>query len=380
MGRAIQIARIFGIPIKLHWTYILVLPAVYMIWTQDGLGTDAIIFFSILFILLTVCVILHELGHAVMAKRFGIKTDDIILSPLFGVARIRQMPEAPTREFWVAAAGPLVNLVICIFLAGYLLVFAPTTVEQISTGLTDALQGKANLPGLENAARFELGMAILFIINLVLVVFNLVPALPMDGGRMFRAGLSIFTDKLTATRIATFVAQMFVILLFGVAYFTGQWVLAILAAFIFIMSGQELRVTREETFRKQFTLAEVVKTNYTPLNSFSTRTEVKELMDRGFERNFAVFDNEGKLSGILTENELARWFNTPNSGVGNDIEIFVRRDFIYLTPDISLDKVITNMRNSELGMLPVLMEDKSIGLIDSDSVFEFLKFRKKLRS
>ena len=121
MGPSVQVAKFLGIPIKLHWTFVLVIPFGLYLFEKPGFGMEGLIFFSIMFCLISVCVIFHEYGHALAAKYYGIKTDDIILSPLFGVARIQKLPDTPFGEFMVALAGPAVNVILGLIFLIYFL-------------------------------------------------------------------------------------------------------------------------------------------------------------------------------------------------------------------------------------------------------------------
>ena len=184
-----KIARLWGIDVYVHATFLLILAWVaYSYWVQFE-RLNAVVG-GILFILaLFACVVLHEYGHALMARRFGVKTRDITLYPIGGVARLERIPEKPIEELWVALAGPAVNVVIAILLGAYLV---GTGAFQLS-GLFSMTSGSF-LPRL-------------LAVNVMLVAFNLIPAFPMDGGRVLRALLAMRMDHLQATQIAATVGQ-----------------------------------------------------------------------------------------------------------------------------------------------------------------------------
>jgi Zn-dependent protease len=219
MSMSWKLGRIAGIDVFLHPTFLLLLAFVGI--TQGGLGS--ILLVSSVF----GCVLLHELGHALMARRFGIATEDITLYPIGGVARLQRMPRAPGAELLIALAGPAVNLVIVVALVA-------------ARGLE--LFGSPWSPG-------ALGLFVdeLILVNLGLALFNLIPAFPMDGGRVLRALLSGWIGRERATMIAAAIGRGLA-LVFGVyCLIHGSFLQAALAAFIYLAAGQELaRVLAEE--------------------------------------------------------------------------------------------------------------------------------------
>jgi Zn-dependent protease len=222
-----RIGRAFGIDIFIHWTFFLLLGFVaFQGWRgQLGLGPlHAVLLVALIF----GCVVLHELGHALMARRFGVGTRDITLYPIGGIARLERMPERPLQEICVALAGPAVNVVIAgILLIPFLLTFAfqPDLGASASLGrpgvLTELIAG-----------------------NIILVLFNMLPAFPSDGGRVFRALLVAPFGRLTATRIAAVVGASFAFLFALYAIVASQPMLLILALFLFMAGQQELALVR----------------------------------------------------------------------------------------------------------------------------------------
>ena len=194
--RSWKIGRAFGIGIYVHWTFLLLLGFVaYQGWGDDeGSGP---LHAAVMLVLLFTCVVLHELGHAQMARRFGVGTRDITLYPIGGVARLERMPEKPWEELCIAVAGPAVNVVI----AAILLIPLVLTVGG-PAGVTAEL------------FQFARGSYLIDLLqaNIFLVLFNMLPAFPMDGGRVLRALLVIPFGRLKATRIAATIGVIFAFL------------------------------------------------------------------------------------------------------------------------------------------------------------------------
>jgi Zn-dependent protease len=237
MFRSWKLGTAFGIGIYVHWTFLLLLAWVFL--TNAGGGHTELALFAVsLVVCVFGCVILHELGHALMARRFGIPTQDITLYPIGGVARLTRMSERPWEEFWIAIAGPAVNVVIALFLTGLLAL--------TGNGLDDPerVLGELNLPGA------------LLLANIALVLFNLLPAFPMDGGRVLRALLALKMGRLRATEIATTLGMAIAALLFlsGLGILSLPVVgsgpmLMFVALFVFLVGQQELAAIRYQAMR-----------------------------------------------------------------------------------------------------------------------------------
>ena len=229
MGRSLQLGSIAGIRLQVHWTFLLIVAWVALASIFAGLSWLGALFNIGFILVLFGCVLLHELGHALAARMFGIPTRDITLLPIGGVARLERMPRKPVQELMVAVAGPAVNVVI----AGLLLAVLLPTV---------GVQGLAAVP-LRSGGFLQQ----LLVINLMLVAFNMLPAFPLDGGRVFRAMLAMVFSYSTATRTAATVGQVCAVglALLGLA----NPFLLIIAAFIFFNAAAEVR---QVAVREQF--------------------------------------------------------------------------------------------------------------------------------
>jgi Zn-dependent protease len=227
-----KIGTVFGIGIYVHWTFLL-LPLFALF--RGGLGGEgsnlAVAAFNVgLVLAVMACVVLHEYGHALMARRFGIATRDITLYPIGGVARLEGMGSNPTQELWIALAGPAVNVAIAALLL-------------IPTGALLVLYGwKLPLLGVFLLA--------LLISNVVLVVFNMIPAFPMDGGRVLRALLSLSYGRLRATEIAAKVTLVLVPFFF-VGAIAWSPMLFVVALFLLFAGQQELAVLRQREYLRR---------------------------------------------------------------------------------------------------------------------------------
>ncbi len=228
-----SIGRIAGINIKIHVTFFLILLFGALQW--GGLSSAGAAGFGVLVtLLLFVCVTLHELGHSLVARVFGIKVNDIVLSPLGGVAFLTRLPEKPLHELLIAAAGPLVNVVIAVALVllGAVVGMQPEGVAQIADGIREPSLGTLWLW--------------LILANVSLVLFNLIPAFPLDGGRIFRSLLALAIGNVRATRVAAMVGQFMALSLGIVAVFGGNFLLLAVALFVFFAAAQENAYVRAQ--------------------------------------------------------------------------------------------------------------------------------------
>jgi Zn-dependent protease len=229
--RSWRIGSAFGIGLYVHWTFLL-LPAFVGWYTLQHEGREAAALAVTCTFALLACVILHELGHSLMARVYGINTRDITMYPIGGIARLERMPEKPFQELFIALAGPLVNVVIATALLG----------GMVLTGTYLRLAASpADMRYLVFGEKF---LAWLFGMNVMLVLFNMLPAFPMDGGRVLRSLLAMWIDRIRATEVAVVVASAFAVLFVGLAIIDRQPFLGLIGVFVLFFGRQELAMLR----------------------------------------------------------------------------------------------------------------------------------------
>lgn len=255
MLRSWRLGSLFGIGIWVHSTFLL-LPLL-VLFGAEATSVEAIVYLLALVFAVFGCVVLHELGHALMARHFGIGTLDITLYPIGGVARLERLPDKPSEELWIALAGPAVNVAIAVLLlplviAGFFL--AP----HLPLGAEGSFADAAWTTG-------ALFLAHLLLANVVLVLFNLLPTFPMDGGRVLRALLAMRMGAVRATTVAVGVGRLFILgamlllLLFAPSYLLSSPTLLLLVVFVLIVGQQELLAIRQrEAMRQAAAVAPVV--------------------------------------------------------------------------------------------------------------------------
>jgi len=290
MSGSLKIGKVFGIDIKVHFTFLLIL-----IFGALNYGGTAGPLYGVLVILaLFAVVVLHELGHSLAAMWYGIPVKDITLLPIGGVARLERMPEKPIQELVVALAGPAVNVV----LAGMLF------------PIVKAMSGFQSMQSLLSVPRESglLGLlTFLLVANITLLVFNMIPAFPLDGGRVFRATVGFFMNYQNATKIAVNVGRLFAIGmgLFGI--FNGQILLTIIALFIFIVGGQEGQAVAARSLLRKVRASQALSDNSIALSPYATVGQVASMMLNNRQHNFAVLDSvSGQFLGVATRRGISK--------------------------------------------------------------------------
>ena len=279
------IGRFFGSEVRVHATFFLLLLwiGVAAYTTQGAMAAV----FNVLFILaLFGCVVLHELGHALMARRFGIKTPDITLLPIGGVARLERMPEDPIQEIWVAVAGPAVNVVIWAV-------------------LVLILGAEAQIGGLENLENAGSDfIAQLAAVNLILVLFNMIPAFPMDGGRVFRALLTLWIGRKRATAAAAGVGQAVAIMFALLGLLSGNLILLLVAFFVFAAATAENADVQMRLSAEGLDAREAMITSYEALRPEDGLAAMSASLLRTTQHEFPVLTTEGRLAGFVTRDAI----------------------------------------------------------------------------
>jgi len=347
-----KIGTFAGIPVYLHATFLLLLGWIALShWMQSQslfMTLTGVAFTSTLF----VSVVLHEYGHALMARRYGIATRDITLLPIGGVARLERIPEKPNQELWVALAGPAVNVVLAALLGAYLLLtghFEP--VRQM--GLTHGIF-------LER----------LLLANLFLVGFNLIPAFPMDGGRVLRALLAKRMDYARATRTAASIGQGLALVFGFLGLFTNPF-LVFIALFVWIGAAQEAALV--ET--KSAFVRDAMISDFRTLSPRDELSAAVKLVLGGWQQDFPVVE-QGRVVGMLLRSDMVA--TLANGEVHSFVDETMRRDFPVASPKEPLQSVFTRLHEAEATTVPVVESGKLVGVITPENMTEYMLIRAAL--
>lgn len=357
---SLSLGKIFGIRVAIHWTFFILLGWIFL--SQYTAGKNAALaWMSVLFIIgLFVCVTLHEFGHALTARRFNIQTKSITLLPIGGLAQLEKMPEKPGQELLVAAAGPLVNVVIAILIyAG--LFFSDNIPSEMTVNMLEKLNG-------------PLFFLNLMVANIVLVVFNLIPAFPMDGGRMLRALLSYKFSRVKATRIAAGIGQFLAILFVFSGFYFNIWLLFI-GIFVYLGAGAEAAFETTRYAMSGIKVSEVMMQNFTAIHGNDSLEKIVDILLNGQEHEFAVVQGD-EVVGILTRKELIRGLT--NLGKNAPVQQVMRTDYKTLAPKMKLQDVYQQMMTTGITLFPVVDGGKLIGLVNKENIEEMLLVKSAL--
>jgi Zn-dependent protease/CBS domain-containing protein len=355
MGSAFKIGRVAGIDLKVHWTFFLLL-AFFAFAGYQGAGslTNALVT-TLVIVALFVCVVLHELGHSLVAQRLGIEIQDITLLPIGGVARLKSLPTRPWDEVKIAIAGPLVNVVLApIFFAIALLLGTR------SLDIANILQGGNSLGQIFSYLGF---------INVALVVFNLIPAFPMDGGRVLRGLLATRLGAVRATDISSAIGQFFALAFFLIGLLGGNFLLALVGVFIFFGASGEAQMVRQRELTRGLDVSDVMGTRphtetATPYQTFG---QVLDSVIHGYQEDFPVVDEEGNLVGMITRNEIMAAAHSPERYA--TVRDLMKTAFPILSPGADLfGEGYRLLQESKLRALPVVEGGKLVGMLTIEDV------------
>jgi Zn-dependent protease/predicted transcriptional regulator len=357
MKWSVKIGEYRGIPVKIHATFVLIILWVALSYWIEGQGLSATIAGIIFVLALFVCVVLHEFGHALMAQRYDIKTRDITLLPIGGVARLERMPDDPKQELWVAIAGPLVNVVIGVLLFFWLQL--SSSMEPIS---------KLTMTSGSFLER-------LMVVNIFLVLFNLLPAFPMDGGRVLRAFLAMRMDYSRATHYAANVGQAMALLFGFLGFFTNPFLIFI-ALFVWIGAAQEASMVNVRTAFDGIPVSSAMLTDFQVLYPSDSLSRAIQLILAGSQQDFPVVEN-GNVVGILTRDKLMRAL--AEHGQNYPVSDVMSKKFEKVESSEMLQSAMNRLQNCDCRTMPVIKKGELIGLINMENIGEFMMIQSALK-
>jgi Zn-dependent protease len=337
-----------GTAVRIHVTFVLLLAWIGFSAYRSG-GTvaarDAVLFIVLIF----ACVVLHEFGHILTARRFGIVSTEVTLLPIGGVANMDHMPERPYQELLVALAGPAVNVVIAASLFAAIGAFRPETLTQLDD------------PHLDIVVRLAAA-------NLFLAVFNLIPAFPMDGGRVLRAALAMWLPRAKATRIAASVGQAFA---FALGFFGlfGNPLLVFIAIFVYIAASGEAQMTTASEATRGLTVKDAMETRIAAIDWGADLGEAVDTLLATSQDEFPVVSANGRFMGLLNRSDIIDALGSGDKRA--PIAPFVRRDAATIGLDAPLDRTIEKFASGQ-AMGVVDEEGTLVGLLTRQSVAEIV--------
>jgi Zn-dependent protease/CBS domain-containing protein len=352
MGWSINIGKIFGINFRIHVTFFLLLFFIFIsVLNQYGINRAVL---STLFICAVfVCVLIHEIGHSLIARRFGKEAKSITLLPIGGVATMEEMPEKPGQEIIMSIIGPFINLAIALIL--YLAV-GDWTGFRIANLYPDSI--KAFFAGLIG-------------VNVMLAVFNLIPAFPMDGGRVLRGVLATKMNYVRATSAAVFIGQaiaMFFIF-FGIFF---NWWLAIIGLFLYIGAGSEKQQVILKSLLNNVPASEAMTTEFVALRPNDTLRKAIEHFHHGCQDDFPVLGDKG-IEGVLTRERILASIH--EKGLDVRVSEIMDRTFASVDPEMPLDGVYRKLLSNRKTAVAVVDNDSVKGMICLDGISRYFMIK-----
>jgi len=351
MRWSLNVGSIAGTAIRIHVTFLLFLVWLGMIYYRQG-GAEAAWQGTIFIVLIFLCVLLHELGHVFAARRYGVKTRDVTLWPFGGIASMERMPDKPGEELVVAVAGPAVNVVIAAVLILWL-------------GPRFDLE---NLTKIENPA---VSLAVkLAAANIILVLFNLIPAFPMDGGRVLRAVLAMRMDNTRATELAATIGQGFAVV-FGILGILYNPMLIIIAAFIFLAASGEATQAQLRAVAQGTLVSDAMITAFESLPTSATVSDAADALIRTTQTEFPVVDGTGHLRGVLTRDAMIKALK--QRGPETPVLEVMQRDIPTVLANTKLDAALRALMQRGQPVVGVTDADgKLTGLLTVENLGEMM--------
>jgi Zn-dependent protease len=350
MKNSLDLGKPFGIKLGIHWTFLLLIAYVVFVNLQQGYDITQILL-SILFVLtLFVCVVLHEFGHALTARRFGVQTKSITLLPIGGLANIQDVPEKPKQELQMTIAGPLVNLAIALVL--YIII-------KLTVGFEGVEYKEITLNNF---------LHLLLSVNIIIAVFNLLPAFPMDGGRVFRAALNIKMSREKATRIAMRIGQGFGLLFILAGLYVNPF-LVLIGLFVMGSAWFEYQQIKSQGFLGDYKVEDITLKEFTTLHPDDELKKAIDIMLNTQQKHFIV-QHDDKIDGILTKDNIIKGLSTYSEKI--EVDRVKTKIEQFLSPKTPLKEAHKLMQMGKIELLPVVKDGKIIGALDTENINEFI--------
>ncbi|MCR4437720.1 MAG: site-2 protease family protein [bacterium] len=350
MKWSLNIGSFRGIPVRIHTTFLLILAWVAFSYLRQGHSLSVAAAGVGFVVAIFLCVVLHEFGHALVAQKYGIRTRDITLLPIGGVARIERMPDDPRQELWLAAAGPSVNIAI----AAVLFIILNATTALVPMSKLTVTTG----PFVQR----------LLLVNLFLAGFNLLPAFPMDGGRVVRALLAMRMDYARATHVAASLGQGMALLFGFLGAFFNPFLIFI-ALFVWIGAAQESSVTSLRTLFNDVPVSSAMLTDFRTLHPDDTLQRAVDLILAGYQQDFPVVV-DGSVVGILSRTDLMSAL--AEHGQDYPVAQAMSKEFEVVESSDMLQNAMAKLQGCKCHIMPVLKAGTLRGLLAPENIAEFM--------
>ncbi len=347
MNYSLKIFSVFGIPVELHISFLLLMLAIYVV-ALFNLIPGVSLTIAVLVTLLFVAVVIHELTHCYVAVGYGVEIERVVLLPIGGVSQMKELPKDPHQEFRIAVVGPLSNLIIGAVLYPFYLIF-----------------GHSLSPDLNFLLYYTIYL------NLLLGAFNLLPAFPMDGGRVLRAYLAERMNFIRATQLAASIGKQLAIIMAIIGIFINPF-LILIAIFVYLGADQEYNVVMTNTLLEGIRVKDIMTSEVKTVNPSDTVDDVLKLMFQHKHMGYPVIQ-DGELKGIITFHDISK---LPEDQRNRPVEEFMTKKVIVTDPHEEVASTLEKLTNNRIGRLPVLENSQIVGIISKTDVMKALEMKK----
>ena len=352
-----KIGEFAGIGVYIHATFLLLIAWVLIVYAMAGKNTAEVVSGVVFVLAVFVCIVLHEFGHSLTARRYGIRTRSITLLPIGGVSSLEHIPEKPSEEFKVAVMGPVVSIAIS------LAIF-------VGLSLTGSLSNLRDLASWTNASFLQR----LMVVNLMLAAFNLLPAFPMDGGRIMRSLLATRLGRLKATQIAALAGKIMALVFGAIGLFTNPFLLVI-AFFVWVGAAQEAASEEMKSLLEGIPVGRIAMTEFVSVSPWDPLTRVVELILHGPQQDFPVVE-DGRLLGMVARNDVIA--GLAKSGPDTPVSEVMQHDCPVISAPEMLPSAVERLEGSSFRALPIVQNGRLTGLLTLENLVEFLMIQSAL--
>jgi len=360
MRLSLRLFRAFGIDVRVHVTFLFIVAYFAFVWgaVQEPGGAWGALYGVLLVVLLFILVTIHELTHSRVALHYGVGVKSITLLPIGGVSSMEEIPEEPRKEFFISVAGPLSNLVI----GGIMLALLPLVTDW------DSLSWSAIFGDLIFERSPRGAYLYILVANFLLAAFNLLPAFPLDGGRVFRSLLAMRLDRARATRIASITGQAIAVALAIYGLLGGGIILILVAIFIFLGAQAEGGMGEVQRVLGGLRVRQVANLKVEVIGPRQTLGDAAARLFHTYQEDFPVIGDDGELEGLLTRDTLIRELG--RYGAEYPVEGAIRTDFPRISPDDRLVEAHERMRATGFKAVPVVEHGRLAGMLTLEDISE----------
>lgn len=360
MKANLNLGKYYGTEVQIHWTFFLLIAWIVFSEVLSGATIDRILFNLQFILAILICVLFHELGHMLVSKKFGITTKKMVLLPIGGISTVEKTTKSPKEEVLITLAGPMVNIVIAL-----ILFFVIPVREFISLNLGEYFTAL-------NDFSIKTFLFFLFIVNVALAVFNMIPAFPLDGGRILRALLNVKFTRAKATFLATRISNVIAIVLLLIGLLFNP-ILVFLSLFLLIGSFSENIIVHQMELLKGHQVRDAMLKNITVFDPDDTMEAIVKVILSGSETNFVVVRDKN-VAGLLYHKAIIENSHKRTLLVRDLMTV----NFKTIKAGEGLPVAYRLLQDGPYPFLPVIEHDELVGAIDFANLHEFLLMEDKL--